>query len=89
MREGNIEITNERGFHARAASKFVHAASSYASKIKLSRGDVAVDGKSILGILLLQAAKGTKVTLQVEGEDEEEAFRQLSGMINGRFGEKK
>lgn len=88
MMEDTIEITNERGFHARAASKFVHLASSFGASIKLSRGDVTVDGKSILGILLLQAAKGSAVTLQTEGEDEAEAFRQLSAMITSRFGEK-
>lgn len=87
MREVTLEITNERGFHARAASKFVHLASRFSSAVKLAKGEVEVDGKSILGILLLQAARGTEVLLRVQGEDEEEAFEQLVGMINSRFGE--
>lgn len=88
MREGRVEITNERGFHARAASRFVHEASVYASDIKLSKGPIEVDGKSILGILLLQAGKGSVVTLRVDGEDEGAAFENLSELIANRFGEK-
>ena len=87
MMEGTLEITNERGFHARAASKFVHLASSFNSSIKLAKGTVEVDGKSILGILLLQAAQGTEIKLRVSGDDEQEAYRQLSEMISSRFGE--
>ena len=89
MTRGTIEITNRRGLHARAASKFVQLASNYSSSISLSKGEVTVDGKSILGILLLQAAKGTTLTLAVEGADEEEAYRQLAEIISNRFGEKK
>ena len=87
MRENTLEITNERGFHARAASKFVHLASSFDSSIRLSKGGVEVDGKSILGILLLQAARGSKVTLRITGQDEAEAFEKLSQLIASRFGE--
>jgi phosphocarrier protein HPr len=87
MKEGTLVIDNERGFHARAASKFVHLASGFGSSIKLCKGSLEVDGKSILGILLLQAARGTQVTIRVSGEDEEEAFMKLSEMVNGRFGE--
>ncbi len=89
MTEGTIEITNRRGLHARAASKFVQLASNFSSSIRLSKGEVTVDGKSILGILLLQAAKGTTLTLAVEGGDEEEAYQQLAEIISNRFGEKK
>ncbi|HUX08138.1 MAG TPA: HPr family phosphocarrier protein [Acidobacteriota bacterium] len=89
MKEGNIEINNERGLHARAASKFVHLASEFTSTVKLRKDGVTVDGKSILGILLLQASKGCRIHLTVDGEDEEEAFDRLSKMISGRFGEKK
>jgi phosphocarrier protein HPr len=89
MKEGHIVINNERGLHARAASKFVHLASEFSSSVKLRKDGVTVDGKSILGILLLQASKGNSIFLQVEGDDEEEAFEKLSSMISGRFGEKK
>jgi phosphocarrier protein HPr len=89
MKQGNIEINNERGLHARAASKFVHLASEFSSSVRLRKDGVTVDGKSILGILLLQAGKGSTIFLQVEGADEERAFELLSDMISGRFGEKK
>jgi phosphocarrier protein len=65
MREGDVEITNTRGMHARAASKFVHLANSFSSKIKILKDNVEVDGKSILGLLLLQAAQGTNIRLRV------------------------
>jgi phosphocarrier protein HPr len=89
MKQGDVEISNERGLHARAASKFVHLASEFSSSVRLRKDGVTVDGKSILGILLLQAGKGSSIFLQVEGEDEEQAFELLSDMISGRFGEKK
>ena len=73
--------------HARAASKFVHLANSFHSKIKIAKGSVEVDGKSILGLLLLQAGKGSNITLKIEGPDEEVAFSQLEEMIRARFGE--
>lgn len=87
MKEGDIEIRNERGMHARAASKFVHLANCFDSKIKLVKGSVEVDGKSILGLLLLQAGKGTSITLKVDGPDEDEAYNKLEDMIEDRFGE--
>ena len=87
MIQKEIEIVNERGMHARAASKFVHLASSFSSSIKITKDSVQVDGKSILGLLLLQAAKGTRINLVVEGDDEEDAMRKLETMIADRFGE--
>lgn len=87
MKTGEVEIVNERGMHARAASKFVSLANSFAARIKITKGSVIVDGKSILGLLLLQAAKGTKILLDIEGPDEEEAFNKLEDMIKNRFGE--
>lgn len=87
MIQKEVEIVNERGMHARAASKFVHLASSFSSKIKITKDSVQVDGKSILGLLLLQAAKGTRINLIIEGDDEEDAFRKLETMISDRFGE--
>jgi len=87
MIEKDIEIINERGMHARAASKFVHLASNFSSLIKIIKGTVEVDGKSILGLLLLQGAKGTTITLRTEGEDEAEAMDALVGLIQDKFGE--
>jgi phosphocarrier protein len=87
MIEKDVEIVNERGMHARAASKFVHLASGFSARIKIAKGGVEVDGKSILGLLLLQAAKGTNIRLIIDGPDEEEAWKQLHEMISSRFGE--
>jgi phosphocarrier protein HPr len=87
MAEGNVEIINERGMHARAASKFVHLANQFNSKITLIKDSVEVDGKSILGLLLLQASKGTTIKLVVDGSDEKEAYQKLEQMILDRFGE--
>ena len=87
MKEGEVQIVNERGMHARAASKFVHLANSFDSQIKLVKGAVEVDGKSILGLLLLQANKGTTIRLRIDGPDEEEAYNKLCEMVAERFGE--
>lgn len=89
MLEQHVEIINERGMHARAASKFVHLASSFDCQIKLIKGTVEVDGKSILGLLLLQGAKGTTMTIKTDGGDEQEAMDALTGLINDKFGESK
>ena len=89
MKRGEVEIGNVRGLHARAASKFVHLASEFTSSVRLVKGSVVVDGKSILGILMLQASKGSRITLETEGPDEDEAYSKLQEMIEGRFGEKK
>lgn len=87
MIEGDIDIINERGMHARAAAKLVELANRFSSKVKITKGTVVVDGKSILGLLLLQAAKGTRIKLSIEGSDEEYAFDRLKEMITDKFGE--
>lgn len=89
MIETKVEIINERGMHARAASKFVHLASKFKSSIKIIKDTVEVDGKSILGLLLLQGAQGTSITLRIEGEDEEKARDALVDLIESKFGESK
>lgn len=87
MDKRNIEIINKLGFHARAAAKFVKLASSFGSEIQLSREDKTINGKSIMGVMMLAASKGTTVTLHVEGEDEQLAADQLEALITDRFGE--
>jgi phosphocarrier protein HPr len=90
MIEGSVEIVNELGLHARAASKFVNAASRFHSEIKLHRADnqsEEVDGKSILGILLLAASRGTQLTIRATGLDEREAMEALLLLVRGGFGE--
>ena len=80
-------IINKLGLHARAAAKFVSLASSFASDIKISKDDQTVNGKSIMGVIMLAAAKDTSLLLTIDGEDEEEAANGLCKLINGRFGE--
>ena len=87
MTELDVQIVNRLGLHARAAARLVHAANRYKSRITVSRGDSRVDGKSILGLLTLAAAKGTRLRLAAQGDDEREALDELARLIRERFGE--
>ena len=82
-----IRISNRLGLHARAAARFVELASGYRARITIRRGEVSVDGKSILGILTLAAPRGSELELQVEGPDEREAVEGLVALVASRFGE--
>lgn len=83
----DIPIINKLGLHARAAAKLVHMAARFSSDIKLRKGTEEVDAKSILGILLLAAAKGTMITITATGSDEQEALDSIERLILGRFDE--
>ncbi len=87
MIEREIEIKNKLGLHARAAAKLVHTAARFKADIKLRKGDEEVDGKSILGILLLAAGRGSTVTLKANGEDEREALNAVEQLIDAKFDE--
>ena len=87
MVKTEVSINNKLGLHARAAAKFVSLASSYESDIKVSKDDQTVNGKSIMGVIMLAAAKGSSLVLTVEGADEESAALGLCELINDRFGE--
>jgi phosphocarrier protein HPr len=87
MREETLTLKNRLGLHARAAAKLVHTASSFASKITLTKDGDEVDGKSILGLLLLAAGKGTPLLVRTEGKDENEAMVALKDLVNRRFDE--
>ena len=80
-------ITNKLGLHARAAGKFVETASQFASEIWLLKNNSRVNGKSIMGILTLAAAKGETVILEIEGPDEEAALKILKELVLSGFGE--
>ncbi len=80
-------ICNRLGLHARAASKFVILASRYASEIRVRRGEREVNGKSIMGLMMLAAGRGTEITVSAEGPDAEEALDALQELIDGRFSE--
>ncbi len=82
-----ITIVNKLGLHARAAAKFVTLASGFESEIQLSRGARQVNGKSIMGVMMLAAGKGTRLDLTVSGNDEQEALRHLEALVEARFGE--
>jgi phosphocarrier protein len=85
--EREVEIVNRLGLHARAAAKLVHAAGGFHSRVTVIRDGEEVDGKSILGILLMAAGQGSRITLRCEGGDEEEALRAVAALIADRFGE--
>lgn len=75
--EREAVVVNPLGLHARAAARFVHLAAQFTSKIRVSRGPQTVDGKSILGLLLLAAARGTTLKVAAEGDDAEAAVAAL------------
>jgi phosphocarrier protein HPr len=83
----DLAIRNRLGLHARAAARFVHTASRFRSRVTAARDGRAMDGKSILGILLLAASQGTAIEVTTEGEDEEEAMEALAALVDGGFGE--
>jgi phosphocarrier protein len=87
MIERQLAIRNRLGLHARAAAKFVQTASRFRSEVKIRKNGEEVDGKSILGILLLAASNGTTIQLTVEGDDELEASRAVEDLIARRFDE--
>jgi phosphocarrier protein len=76
-----VTILNPLGLHARAAARFVHAASSFACRIRVERGGREVDGKSIMGLLLLAASRGSAITISADGPDEQAAVTALCALI--------
>jgi phosphocarrier protein HPr len=87
MIEREAEIVNRLGLHARAAAKLVHTAGNFKSRVTVLKDGEEVDAKSILGILLLAAAQGSRITVRCEGHDEEEALEAVTELIADRFGE--
>ena len=87
MREEVLVLKNRLGLHARAAAKFVHAAATFESKISITKDGDEVDGKSILGLLLLAAGKGTSLLVRIEGPDEDAALAALKDLIDRKFDE--
>jgi phosphocarrier protein HPr len=87
MMEQTFKIINKLGLHARAAAKFVTTASAYQSEITVSRDGRSVNGKSIMGVMMLAAAKGTEIRVNAIGDDAEAALDAISSLINDYFGE--
>ena len=83
----DIMIINKLGLHARAAAKFVTLASGFEAEIRLLRGEREVNGKSIMGVMMLAAARGTQLELQASGPEAEQALNHLEELVRRRFDE--
>jgi phosphocarrier protein HPr len=87
MTSCEVAVSNPLGLHARAAARFVHAASAFESRIRVSRGGREMDGKSIMGLLLLAAAQGSSITISASGPDEHRAVDALRTLVERGFEE--
>lgn len=83
----DVEIINKLGLHARAAAKLVHTAARFKADLKVRKGSEEVDAKSILGVLLLAAGKGSRITVTASGDDEAEAIATIQQLIESKFDE--
>ena len=87
MTSASVTVVNQLGMHARAAAKFVHLATRYAARVRVARDAREMDGKSIMGILLLAAARGSTLTISADGHDESAAVKALVALVRSGFGE--
>ena len=87
MTARSVTVVNQLGMHARAAAKFVHLATRFESRVRVARGTREMDGKSIMGVLLLAAARGSTITISADGADEQAAVDALAVLVEGGFGE--
>lgn len=87
MTSRSVTIVNPLGLHARAAARFVHLASRFSSSIRVGRNGREMDGKSIMGLLLLSAAQGSTITITADGRDEHEAIAALCDLVGRGFDE--
>lgn len=87
MPSKKLIIVNKLGLHARAAAKFVTCASRFGARIQVSKNGQRVDGKSIMGVMLLAASQGSEITIEAEGDDADVALIDLAELVAGRFGE--
>jgi phosphocarrier protein len=87
MTSQSVVVVNQLGMHARAAAKFVHLATRYQARVRVAREAREMDGKSIMGILLLAAARGSTLTISADGTDEHDAVRALVALVEAGFGE--
>ena len=87
MAQLTVELINRLGLHARAAAKFVHTTSRFSSQVLVSHNDEEVNGKSILGLLLLAAPCGSRLTITAIGDDDKRALAAIDALVKDRFGE--
>jgi phosphocarrier protein HPr len=83
----SVTVVNALGLHARAAARFVHVAARFRAQVRVARDTRVMDGKSIMGILLLAASRGTTLTISADGDDEQAAVDALVQLVTGGFGE--
>jgi len=88
MPQAETEIINKLGLHARAAAKLTQQASRFAAEVWLSRGERRVNAKSIMGVMMLAAGKGSQITVETEGADADAALAAILALITGKFGER-
>ena len=86
MTEAQLVIRNQLGLHARACALFVKTAARYTSHVFVSRDDLEVNGKSIMGVMMLAAEEGSIIKVRAEGEDESQAVAALQELVDGKFG---
>ena len=89
MQQREVEIVNALGLHARASAKLTQLAGKYQSDVQMSRNGRKVNAKSIMGVMMLAAGKGSKVLIEVDGPDEGDAMAAIVGLIGSHFGEGK
>ena len=87
MTSRNVTVVNQLGMHARAAAKFVHLAARYRAHVRVARDRQEMDGQSIMGILLLAAARGSTITISADGSDEGDAVNALATLVESGFEE--
>ena len=87
MQQREVEIVNKLGLHARASAKLTQLAAKFQSDVQIARGPRKVNAKSIMGVMMLAAGKGSKVKLEAEGADADAALKALTALIANRFGE--
>ena len=87
MTSRTVVVVNQLGMHARAAAKFVRIATRYQARVRVARDAREMDGKSIMGLLLLAAARGSRIIITADGADEAEAITALSALVESGFGE--
>ncbi len=87
MQQRDVEVVNKLGLHARPSARLTQLASSFKSQVFMSRNGRRVNAKSIMGVMMLAAAKGSTITLETDGEDEVEAINTLADLIASGFGE--
>jgi len=87
MQQREVEIVNKLGLHARASAKLTQLAAKYQSNVQMSRNNRKVNAKSIMGVMMLAAGKGAKVTIEIDGPDEGDAMEAIVALIGDYFGE--